>query len=857
MRRRINVPKRHDDLEEEEEDASPGESTVDSTTTTNDPTKHSRQRFLYVWKPNRMKIIIVFAFLGSCVLWYHYHANVHATIRLMTDAWWWMFRWGKSRWNGPAITSRKQENRSWLLFGNVTAVREYYESLGMTMKQSLSLSPNNNVVEAIFYNIYIPSSHHPGQISHAKRIIQEQFQQMLMTRRNFTVFYNVIIQSSIQDVLLEDMVILCQQYPNLNCHFLRSYENATEAVTLQNLYDYCVKHVHDRVIYLHSKGSFHDNTVNAAWRRALTAAALACQSCDVCGLQFFTQFTLFFPGNMWSADCRYVAKLLPPASSSYKERREMAVQEFLLRRITGHMKSQLLRDRIDYFGLDRYNSEHWIGSHPHIQPCDMDPAESLNEVFRRDASIDTVTDHFQWSRAPRHAGFAVGNVWTAHERLQNSTSERLQEYFLLAGHVLKWGILYQEFPKNNSWVWKWFPDGDTWKNAVHSYGIRAVDILTQQYSYREDGDQNSEEFRQKQHFSMNTTNIWQTIPGATPTPSVFYHIDLSKGMDKSFDKVQMQFDIISNSISDASHPVTVYFNVVGSSDVNATTRVQRYCSKHKMLDCVQMFQFDEIFEGETLRQLYLFCSTANHSNHRVVYISNACRFPMQQGSNQNRLLRHMTMAASNKLCLNPIQNTCNACGLIFFTLGVISFAGNMFATSCQYVNKLHDPAIFETHMHNTFGRFLLSTLRHHITSNIFPDQIFFHGVTQYAHEHWIASHPFLRPCDLSASFQGLDFWVNHDRTPIDFAWSMAPRHSGSLFAYNATKKHLVFANESLRIREYSLLAGNILKWHYIYGEIPPHDSWVWSWFPDGLTWRNGVAAFDTFVFEKMNKNFVD
>jgi hypothetical protein len=552
---------------------------------------------------------------------------------------------------------------------------------------------------------------------------------------------------------------------------------------------------------------------------------------------------------MWSADCRYVAKLLPPASALYQERRELAVREFLLRRITGQMKSQLLRDRLDYFGLDRYNSEHWIGSHPHVQPCDMDPTETLNDVFRRDASIDTVTDHFVLSRAPRHTGFAVGNVWSAHERLQNSPSERLQEYFLLAGHVLKWGILYKEFPKHDSWVWRWFPDGDTWKNAVNVYGTKAVDVITQKFSiYRDDIRRSAftpEARLRKQKFSSS----WHTMPGAS-TPVVFYHIDWIKGIENSFDDIKLQVDIMNNSFSDESFPVPVYFNVVGNSDVNATIRVQRYCSKFRMLNCLSMFRFDKIVDGETLKQLHRFCLIANHSNHRVVYLSNKSIFPLHQGHNpKNHLLRQLTVAATSKLCLNPTLKSCNVCGLILLTVGVISFAGNMFTTSCRYVNKLHDPAEFEAEMRDTFGRSLLARLRQQITSNLFPDPIILLGLYQYSHEHWIASHPSVRLCDLSASYQGLNYWMKQDRAFINFSWSMAPRHSDSIFPLNSKKSYHILSNQSMRQREYSLLAGNMMRWQNIYGEVPPHDSWVWSWFPDGTIWRNEVATFDSIGFD--------
>jgi hypothetical protein len=36
------------------------------------------------------------------------------------------------------------------------------------------------------------------------------------------------------------------------------------------------------------------------------------------------------------------------------------------------------------------------------------------------------------------------------------------------------------------------------------------------------------------------------------------------------------------------------------------------------------------------------------------------------------------------------------------------------------------------------------------------------------------------------------------------------------------------------------LAGFLLKWDYIYKAIPPSDSWIWRWFPDGEQWKKGM-----------------
>jgi hypothetical protein len=62
---------------------------------------------------------------------------------------------------------------------------------------------------------------------------------------------------------------------------------------------------------------------------------------------------------MFAAKCEYVAKLLSPLGEFPAKQRE-AIGELLLR-ARRQLSSNLLHDQVDFFGLDRYNAEHWIG----------------------------------------------------------------------------------------------------------------------------------------------------------------------------------------------------------------------------------------------------------------------------------------------------------------------------------------------------------------------------------------------------------------------------------------------------------------------------------------------------------------
>lgn len=64
-------------------------------------------------------------------------------------------------------------------------------------------------------------------------------------------------------------------------------------------------------------------------------------------------------------------------------------------------------------------------------------------------------------------------------------------------------------------------------------------------------------------------------------------------------------------------------------------------------------------------------------------------------------------------------------------------------------------------------------------------------------------------------------------------------------------------SSKLRLKEYFLLAGNILKWYEFYNEVPGEFSWVWSWFPDGRKWRNAVRLHGRKAIEVMTNTADD
>jgi hypothetical protein len=80
--------------------------------------------------------------------------------------------------------------------------------------------------------------------------------------------------------------------------------------------------------------------------------------------------------------------------------------------------------------------------------------------------------------APRRKVAPIDNKPEAQERVYNKRDNRMREYFLLPGNIFKWWNLYDIVPADDSWVWKWYPDGDEWRNGSTLYGRNVTDVLT-------------------------------------------------------------------------------------------------------------------------------------------------------------------------------------------------------------------------------------------------------------------------------------------------------------------------------------------------------------------------------------------
>lgn len=132
---------------------------------------------------------------------------------------------------------------------------------------------------------------------------------------------------------------------------------------------------------------------------------------------------------------------------------ELAQKVFVLQS-KGIFDMNLFPIRDDFYGLNRYSSEHWVGSHPSLEACDL----SKDDDFGFWLTGNHWSKNFSFGMGPRHSGSPVKEEKFTIEKVQQNETLRLKEYFFLAGRIFKYFELYGEVPKPSSWVWTWFPE---------------------------------------------------------------------------------------------------------------------------------------------------------------------------------------------------------------------------------------------------------------------------------------------------------------------------------------------------------------------------------------------------------------
>ncbi|KAL9185664.1 hypothetical protein ACHAXT_003441 [Thalassiosira profunda] len=745
---------------------------------------------------------------------------------------------------------------------------------------SAKYAPAENADLVIFYNLYIP--HDEAGIKNAIEVIEDQMGQIagvlqriegeggagkMKEEKQGVVFYNLIGN---ENAFLSDrMGELCHRlHPRLECTQLQFYEEAGEAVTLQDVHDFCKSDLvadanRTRVVYLHSKGSYHSQKENHIWRRQMTDASLHpdClnppdDTCDVCGAQFYIKYAIMFPGNMWTAKCSYVNKLIPPNDGEYARRKTDSVKQFLMLRLWGVLQATLDKDNVEHYGLDRYQWEHWI-AHPSIQPCEVHTTDvgPLILLGKDQKGRKFGPEYYDFGMAPRRIAHNLGGLREPRLRLERQPELQFREYYYLPGNLLKWFSIYgaEGIPAPDSWVWRDFPAGERWKELVAQHGENAVDEMV-----KSSNPPFHSAFASTQ---QGTVFGEESLPRDDPPVVVFYHVSIPPGnAETALAVVKSQFEVIfmgrydnATMSFDQSQKTLLYYTIAGGG-TEETNAVANLC-KEKGFECRQLGAYDtNEVEGETLQRLHEFCKA--RPSFDVVYLSNVLPgYKIVEKALNAPVVRAITSTVLSKMC-RPTAGRCNVCGTEFYPLPFLHLTGNMFSASCDYANKLQPPSTFETSMNDIARDALVAQIEEVYTTRLrrFTPQIL--GSYQHSVEHWIGSHPDLTPCDVAPMSAG-NFNAPIADQMSQYSLGMAPRRGSAppgFFTDDGEPK--LRKKREAALREYYYLAGNVFRWHRLYGKPPDASSWAWQWYPDGHAWEAAARISGANAVNVLAKRFL-
>lgn len=494
----------------------------------------------------------------------------------------------------------------------------------------------------------------------------------------------------------------------------------------------------------------------------------------------------------------------------------------------------------------------------------MDPNGSLDDIFTGKTSLDML----RWSLAPRHPGFVIANDPEVQTAVHQTNHLRLQEYFLLPGQLVKWFHLYGTAPPSQSWAWTWFPDGAVWKRAVQLHGDKAIEAVTNSLAFQDDGHHVKSAFSNRftPIFPIrdNTDEIKEIDVDDEQQPTViFYHISMPAFEEvvmepKAKAVIEKQMNIINESylVQASNRPVKLYYTLAVYSNAGAMNFVQTQCAKFNNIECIHIGTVERDFAGDTLQHLYQFCGA--HPSSQVIHINNISIMRLPEPSRES-VLFFSTRAVTSQPCQNLNATECDTCGLSFYSLWTFFYPGNIFAANCNYINKLLPPDTFEKKLNAFLGIVLLERLRGRFVTQLFPDDTPHFGMDDQSIEHWLGSHPSLRACQVcgAENRRGIFDWFSEDRANYQFS-TIVPAISFPVAPFDLTMAsyRASIQEEKNRIREYSYLAGNLMKWFYLYDTAPPDSSWIWTAFPDGEEWKNSYLKYGTDVVNQMTTKFM-
>lgn len=265
----------------------------------------------------------------------------------------------------------------------------------------------------------------------------------------------------------------------------------------------------------------------------------------------------------------------------------------------------------------------------------------------------------------------------------------------------------------------------------------------------------------------------------------------------------------------------LFYNVIGH---NATDEIQKECGNK----CHLIQYTEKGDEGLTLQALYDYC--LEHPDTLVTYLHDKGSLHPTPKNRHFRTL--LTKGAFSDSCqmigtknIDGDENSCNVCGARFSPFPHMHMAGNMWTSTCSYIQKLIPPNQFGDKMENLMTAVMQQAKDPSIPKPTFQqyEDEYFVGRNRFAMEHWLGSHPSVKPCDVYPGEylcgyidlpKSTDTWIP--------ALEKAPRFPVSIFEKRSAKGSW-FCGQA-----------RLLEFQHLYGERPPADSFVWTFYSEAF-----------------------
>ena len=279
-----------------------------------------------------------------------------------------------------------------------------------------SMTSNRKTHISVFYNVFADSKGGDIALNRARDYVREQMSLMKPT------LHKVFVRS------------VGAQFKVENARLIRHDEQGDEVGTLKLLWDYCQKseNPNQKVVYIHNKGSFHPRKENDLLRQWLTRAALSeeCsnmpQNCNVCSWRFSPYPHPHNSGNMWTAKCKYIQKLMDPTLF------ELRMSQLYPRKGSN-----------PFLGVGRFAAEHWVHSHPSVQPCDVS------------------TSNYRWAykHLPEDDSFWLETFPRNHYNFQEhqfDEGDNYDPFHTVEDRLKEYDFLYNETVPKSWYGWKFY-----------------------------------------------------------------------------------------------------------------------------------------------------------------------------------------------------------------------------------------------------------------------------------------------------------------------------------------------------------------------------------------------------------------